>query len=57
MHGYAINPARDLGPRLFVWLMGFKNTGFADGVWIVPVVGPIVGGILGAKVFDWTIKE
>jgi len=57
MHGYAINPARDLGPRVFVWLMGFKNTGFADGVWIVPVVGPVVGGILGAKVFDWTIKE
>ncbi|MDR2008647.1 MAG: aquaporin family protein [Alphaproteobacteria bacterium] len=57
MHGYAINPARDLGPRIFVWLMGFKNTGFADNVWIVPVVAPIIGGILGAKVFDWTIKE
>ncbi len=57
MHGYAINPARDLGPRIFTFLMGFKNTGFADNVWLVPVLGPIVGGILGAKVFDWTIKE
>ncbi len=57
MHGYAINPARDLAPRIFVFLMGFKNVGFDTGIWIVPVVGPIVGGILGAKVFDLTIKE
>ncbi|MDR0484139.1 MAG: aquaporin family protein [Alphaproteobacteria bacterium] len=57
MNGYAINPARDLGPRIFVWLMGFQNTGFTGTVWLVPVIGPIVGGILGAKVFDWTIKE
>jgi glycerol uptake facilitator protein len=57
MHGYAINPARDLAPRIFVYLMGFKNIGFEGMVWLVPVLGPIVGGILGAKVFDLTIKE
>src|SRR5262249_3489986 len=28
MHGYAINPARDLGPRLFTLVAGFRNTGF-----------------------------
>lgn len=57
MHGYAINPARDLGPRLFAVLVGFKNNGLTDGsnVWIVPIVGPIVGGIFGAIVYDVTI--
>ncbi len=55
MHGYAINPARDFGPRLFALVAGFKNTGFENGVWIVPVVAPIVGGVLGAVVYDWTI--
>lgn len=59
MHGYAINPARDLGPRLFSVLAGFKNNGLTDGtnVWIVPVIGPIVGGVLGAIVYDITIGK
>ena len=52
MHGYAINPARDLGPRLFSALAGFQNTGFANGVWLVPVLGPIVGAVIGAFVYD-----
>jgi glycerol uptake facilitator protein len=54
MYGYAINPARDLGPRLFAVVAGFKNNGLTDGsgVWLVPVIGPIVGGIVGALVYD-----
>ncbi|GAA5512792.1 glycerol uptake facilitator protein [Deinococcus carri] len=54
MHGYAINPARDLGPRLFSVVAGFKNNGLTDGsgIWIVPVVGPIVGAIVGAFIYD-----
>ncbi|ADV66332.1 MIP/aquaporin family protein [Deinococcus maricopensis] len=52
MHGYAINPARDLGPRLFSALAGFQNTGFQNGVWLVPVLGPIVGAVIGAFVYD-----
>ena len=57
MNGYAINPARDLGPRLFAVLAGFKNNGLTDGasVWLPPVLGPIVGGILGALAYDITI--
>ncbi len=54
MNGYAINPARDLGPRLFTVLAGFKNNGLTDGpsVWLPPVIGPIVGGLLGAFAYD-----
>jgi glycerol uptake facilitator protein len=57
MNGYAINPARDFGPRLFAVLAGFKNNGLTDGsvVWLVPIVGPIVGGLLGAFAYDLTI--
>ena len=56
MHGYAINPARDLGPRLFTLAAGFRNTGFADGVFLVPIVGPLAGGLLGALVYDRLIR-
>ncbi|MFL1780320.1 Glycerol uptake facilitator [Candidatus Hepatincolaceae symbiont of Richtersius coronifer] len=57
MHGYAVNPARDFGPRLFALVAGFKNTGFENSIWIVPIVGPIIGGILGALIYDNTIGK
>jgi glycerol uptake facilitator protein len=57
MHGYAINPARDLGPRVFTWVAGFENTGFASGVWWVPIVGPLAGGLCGAIVYDGMIRR
>jgi len=59
MNGYAINPARDLGPRLFTVLAGFKNNGLTDGpsVWLPPVIGPIVGGLLGAFAYDLFIGK
>jgi glycerol uptake facilitator len=47
--GYAINPARDLGPRLAHFLLPIHGKGPSNWnyAW-VPVVGPIIGGILGA---------
>src|SRR5262249_59821248 len=36
MHGYAINPARDFGPRLFTLVAGFEKTGFKRYVFVVP---------------------
>jgi glycerol uptake facilitator protein len=59
MHGYAINPARDFGPRLFTVVAGFKNNGLTDGgfVFWVPIVGPIIGGIIGAGAYDWGIRR
>jgi glycerol uptake facilitator protein len=59
MHGYAINPARDFGPRLFTVLAGFSNNGITDGnrVWWVPVLAPLIGGVLGAAVYDFGIRR
>ena len=50
--GYAINPARDLGPRLFGTLVG--TTGLWDTLYwlIVPIIGPLVGGALGVILYD-----
>ncbi len=56
IHGYTINPARDFGPRLFAAAAGFFNTGFGNGQFLVPVVGPLLGGILGAVVYDMMIR-
>jgi len=45
--GYAINPARDLGPRIAHALIPMKNKGSNDwGYSWIPVVGPIIGGVL-----------
>lgn len=50
--GYAINPARDLGPRLVHFLLPVPNKGDSDwGYAWVPVVGPIVGGLLASALF------
>jgi glycerol uptake facilitator protein len=51
--GYAINPARDLGPRIMHAILPIAGKGPSDwGYSWIPVVGPIVGGILGALAFD-----
>lgn len=52
--GYAINPARDLGPRVFTALAGWGGGVFraADGWWWVPVVAPLVGGVLGGWIYE-----
>jgi glycerol uptake facilitator protein len=50
--GYAINPARDLGPRIAHAVLPIKGKGSSDwGYSWVPVVGPIVGAVIGVLVF------
>jgi len=51
--GYAINPARDLGPRIMHTVLPIAGKGPSDWsyAWI-PVLGPIVGGVLGAVAFN-----
>jgi MIP family channel proteins len=55
--GYAINPARDLGPRLFTAVAGWGGEVFRAGnYWFwVPIVGPLIGGVLGAWLYDLLI--
>jgi len=57
--GYAINPARDLGPRLFTFLAGWGSDVFRAGpFWFwVPIVGPLVGGVLGGFLYDALIAR
>jgi MIP family channel proteins len=52
--GYAINPARDFGPRLFTALAGWGGGVFTagGGWWWVPIVAPCIGAIAGAFVYD-----
>jgi glycerol uptake facilitator protein len=65
--GYAINPARDFGPRLFAYfegwgkvaLPGSYNAGgvtFSDYFWI-PIVGPLIGAVIGIVVYDLFIGD
>jgi glycerol uptake facilitator protein len=51
--GYAINPARDLGPRIAHAVLPIAGKGSSDWEYSwIPVVAPIVGGILGAVLFN-----
>jgi glycerol uptake facilitator protein len=52
--GYAINPARDLGPRIMHAILPLKEKGSSDwGYAWVPVIGPLFGGFLAALIFLW----
>jgi glycerol uptake facilitator protein len=55
--GYAINPARDLGPRIAHFILPIPGKGSSnwDYAWI-PVVGPIIGGTYGALFYKWAFE-
>lgn len=56
--GYAINPTRDLGPRVFTAMAGWGPEVFraGKGWWWVPVVAPLAGGVIGAAVYKAFIE-
>jgi glycerol uptake facilitator protein len=52
--GYAINPARDLGPRIVHAILPVPGKGTSDWSYAwVPVVGPLIGGALGGALYHW----
>ncbi len=61
--GYAINPARDFGPRIFAWIAGWGKVAFpGDYVHIsnyfwVPIVGPLIGAALASFLYDFAIQD
>lgn len=52
--GYAINPARDFGPRIMHAILPIKGKGNSDWSYAwVPIIGPLLGGVLAAAVYLW----
>jgi glycerol uptake facilitator protein len=52
--GYAINPARDLGPRIAHFVLPIRGKGDSDwGYSWIPVAGPLIGGVLGGLLANW----
>jgi glycerol uptake facilitator protein len=61
--GYAINPARDFGPRLFAWIAGWKsialpgNYGNVSDYFWIPLVAPMLGAAIGGAIYDTLIRK
>jgi glycerol uptake facilitator protein len=54
--GYAINPARDFGPRLYAAIFAGDGGAFNGLYFLVPIIGPLIGGVLGAFFYDFLVK-
>jgi glycerol uptake facilitator protein len=58
--GYAINPARDFGPRLAEWLTGYQSAWVTpEGVqyWWLPIVAPCIGALIGGGLYVLVIER
>jgi glycerol uptake facilitator protein len=61
--GYAINPARDFGPRLFAAIAGWGKValpgdyGNVNTFFWIPIIGPFLGGLIGAIIYDFGIRD
>ena len=66
--GYAINPARDFGPRLLAYFAGWGHVALPGtyhaiggpnftGYFWIPIVGPLVGGVIGVLIYDFFIGD
>jgi glycerol uptake facilitator protein len=54
--GYAINPARDFGPRLWIAIVsGGASLSVNNFYFWIPIVAPLLGGVVGALIYDFTI--
>lgn len=52
--GFAVNPARDFGPRLWIAIVT-GGSSFANDYWWVPIIACLLGGVAGAFIYDFTI--
>ena len=59
LEAWAINPARDFGPRLFCFLTGWGPSAFPSpsNYWWVPLVAPLIGGVVGGAAYQVLIHQ
>ena len=59
LEAWAINPARDFGPRLFCLFAGWGSSALPspDSYWWIPIVGPLLGGVLGGGAYQLLIHQ
>ncbi|OTB94427.1 aquaporin [Escherichia coli] len=59
--GFAMNPARDFGPKIFTWLAGWGKIAMTGGrnipYFIVPIIAPIIGACVGAAIYRYLIAK
>lgn len=58
LDAWAINPARDFGPRSFAYLAGWGASAFPSpqNFWWVPIAGPLVGGVIGGGLYHYVLR-
>lgn len=58
LEAWALNPARDFGPRLFCYFTGWGTAAFPSpgNYWWVPLAGPLLGGAVGGAAYQWLIR-
>jgi glycerol uptake facilitator protein len=58
LEAWAINPARDFGPRLFCFLTGWGSSAFPspENYWWVPIAGPLIGGAVGGAAYQYLVR-
>lgn len=57
LEAWALNPARDFGPRLFAYFAGWGNSALPgpDNYWWIPIAAPLIGGIIGGGAYQLLI--
>ena len=58
LEAWALNPARDFGPRLFAYLAGWNSSALPspENYWWIPIVGPLIGGVVGGGAYQCLIR-
>lgn len=55
--GFAMNPARDFGPKLFMSFAGWGEVAFGNGYFLVPLIAPLIGAVIGGAAYDFLVRR